>query len=33
MAKNKTINVQGTEITIFDGNQSEYISLTDIAKY
>ena len=33
MAKNKSINVQGTEIAIFQGNQSEYISLTDIAKY
>ena len=33
MAKNKTIIVKGTEITIFQGNQSEYISLTDIARY
>jgi len=33
MAKNKTIVVKGTEITIFQGNQSEYISLTDIARY
>ena len=33
MAKNKTINVKGTEITIFQGNESDYISLTDIARY
>ena len=33
MAKNKTINVKGTEITVFQGEQSDYISLTDIAKH
>ncbi len=34
MAKNKTINVKGTEIIILsDGNKDEYISLTDIARY
>ena len=33
MAKNKTINVQGTEITIFQGEANDYISLTDIARY
>ena len=33
MAKSKTINVKGTDITIFQNNESEYISLTDIAKY
>ena len=33
MAKNKTINVKGIEITIFLNEQSEYISLTDIARY
>ena len=33
MAKNKTINVQGTEISVFNGNESDYISLTDIARY
>ncbi|MDB5210440.1 MAG: DNA-binding protein [Sediminibacterium sp.] len=33
MSKNKTINVKGTEITIYQGGQSDYISLTDIAKY
>lgn len=33
MAKNKTIVAKGTEITIFHGEQSDYISLTDIARY
>ncbi len=33
MAKNKTITVKGTEITIYQGEQSDFISLTDIAKY
>jgi len=33
MAKNKTINVKGTEIAIFQGEQSEFISLTDIARH
>ncbi len=33
MAKNKTINVKGTDITIFQGEASDYISLTDIARY
>nr|WP_091691938.1 KilA-N domain-containing protein [Algoriphagus locisalis] len=33
MAKGKKIIVQGTEITIFKGNEEEYISLTDIARY
>ena len=33
MAKNKTINVKGTEITIFQGGYSEFISLTDIARH
>jgi len=33
MAKNKTINVKGTEIAIFEGEQSEFISLTDIARH
>jgi len=32
MAKNKTITVKGTEITIIQFNQSEYISLTDMVK-
>jgi hypothetical protein len=33
MTKNKTINVKGTEITVFQGEVNDYISLTDIARY
>ena len=33
MAKNKTINVKGTEITVFQCEKSDFISLTDIAKH
>ena len=33
MAKNKIIQVQGTEITITSGQLDDYISLTDIARY
>lgn len=33
MAKNKTITVKGTKIFIYQGEQSDYISLTDIARY
>lgn len=33
MAKNKKIEVQGTEITIYKGNVDDYISLTDIARH
>jgi len=33
MAKNKTIHVKGTEITVFQFEQSDYISLTDIARH
>ncbi|MFT6865247.1 MAG: hypothetical protein ACJA08_000064 [Cyclobacteriaceae bacterium] len=33
MAKNKTINVRGAEITIVQSDKSDYISLTDIARY
>jgi KilA-N domain len=33
MTKNKTIEVKGTEITIFQTAQSDFISLTDIARY
>ncbi|MDB5013344.1 MAG: DNA-binding protein [Daejeonella sp.] len=33
MAKNKTITVKGTAISIFQGEQSDFISLTDIARY
>ena len=32
MVKNKTINVNWKEITLFKQNESDYISLTDIAK-
>jgi len=33
MAKNKKIEVKGTEITIFKGDTEDFISLTDIARY
>ncbi|PJB17235.1 MAG: DNA-binding protein [Flavobacteriaceae bacterium CG_4_9_14_3_um_filter_33_16] len=33
MAKNKKIEVKGTEITFFKGKGDDYISLTDIARY
>ena len=33
MASNKTIIVKGAAITIFHGNETDYISLTDIARY
>ena len=33
MAKNKTINVKGTEIVLFSKGSEEYISITDIARY
>ena len=33
MAKNKKIEVYGTEITIFNGEKVDYISLTDIARH
>lgn len=33
MAKGKTINVKGTEITIFQHEETDYISLTDIARF
>ncbi len=32
MAKSKTINVKGTEITLLSKGANDYISLTDIAK-
>ena len=32
MAKNKTINVKGTEISIIESNNTDYISLTDMVK-
>ena len=33
MAKNKKINVIGTEVTVLSTDQDDYISLTDIARY
>lgn len=33
MAKNKSINVKGTDIILFENNQEDFISLTDIARY
>ena len=33
MAKNKKIEVKGTEITILRGDSEDFISLTDIARY
>ncbi|WP_341903741.1 KilA-N domain-containing protein [Fluviicola taffensis] len=33
MAKNQTIEVQGTPIAIYKGDSEDYISLTDIARY
>jgi hypothetical protein len=33
MAKNKKINVQGFDIVLFESNNEDYISLTDIARY
>ena len=33
MAKNTTINVKGTEVTVLLNNEVDYISLTDIAKH
>ena len=33
MAKNKTINVKGTEITLFSEGANDFISLTDIARH
>jgi hypothetical protein len=33
MAKNKKINVQGLDIVVYQEKESDYISLTDIARY
>jgi hypothetical protein len=33
MLKNKTINVSGTDVTILQNSESDYISLTDIARH
>ncbi len=32
MSKQSSLNVQGTEITIYSVEKKDYISLTDIAK-
>lgn len=33
MARNKILEVKGTEITIYTGDTEDYLSLTDIARY
>jgi len=33
MALNKTIHVQGIDVILYDKNNEEYISLTDIARH
>ena len=33
MAKNKTINVKGTDIVLYQDNKEDFISLTDIARF
>ena len=33
MAKNKKINVNGVEIVLYEDNQQDFISLTDIARH
>ncbi|EMS34663.1 hypothetical protein C943_03350 [Mariniradius saccharolyticus AK6] len=33
MARNKILDVKGTEITIYTGDTEDYLSLTDIARY
>ncbi|MDR1667644.1 MAG: KilA-N domain-containing protein [Bacteroidales bacterium] len=33
MGKKETINVQGTEIFLYEGNKGDFISITDIARY
>jgi len=33
MAKNKTINVKGTEIVLFSNGDEDYVSITDIARH
>src|SRR3989339_1780118 len=33
MAKNKKINVHGTEIILYQQDQEDFVSLTDIARY
>jgi hypothetical protein len=33
MAKNKTINVKGTDIVLYQDDKEDFISLTDMARY
>ena len=33
MAKNKKLNVQGIEIVLYQDNNTDFISLTDIARH
>ncbi len=33
MAKSKKINVQGIDVVLYENNNEDYISLTDIARY
>ena len=33
MAINKKINVQGLEVVLYQNNEEDYLSLTDIARY
>lgn len=33
MAKNKKINVQGVEIVVYENNQDDYFSITDLARH
>jgi hypothetical protein len=33
MSKKETINVQGTEVILYEGNKGDFISITDIARY
>ena len=33
MAKSKTINVKGSEIVVYEDNEQDFISLTDIARF
>ena len=33
MAINKKINVQGLEVVLYQNNEEDFLSLTDIARY
>jgi len=33
MAKNKTSNVKGTEVVLFQNGDEDYVSITDIARH